>query len=1039
MDIRPFALPNCEPGEVRFEETRDIREIIVTFAKAMPGRIAVSYLGRQWPKIRAEFAKEDVGPFEFGWSAMDDWFNGEWRKAAVQVRRLSAAKASITFRGLSAEMGRDVDGYDVTFRRTLGFRLEGFDSSRIRRIEVLTTSAPRKARLRVELNAGRKTRQHELRFSGYNLVPGAISETRGVPVKDGAVRLNEKSRSFELEASLMTPAHRYCGDGGLLTFEGDKETFTIRVDDLAAQGPIWFADEGIYITDASDPTDFAAYRERIRGAKTIAERVLERPEQSYGGAYHGQVRPHPTNYHIGCKHARQRFWIEPNGDLLLNAQNARWMKGKDTPNYKSKGNAEFFFGIDRWAITARYNDPSPVLVYNIEAKKGALCLEQKSLAVPLMQSILAGEPMGDDTIVALVRFRVRNAGDSAETVEIPVGFSQEGNRQINNSYYFANRDENLIWDVPRDSLTARNGRLTGPFGRQSVLRAAYETTMQPKTRGKDLFFAQRLAPGESCELLLKIPFVSVEEKDELAALGKLKFDKSLKEVTRFWREEGKRGAQLRTPIDHLNAAHAAHLSHVEVSDVRMPDDPDLINTSVGSSTYGNFSNESCMIIQELEQRGLAEDCRRRLDLWVKYQGTVPQPGNFTDFDGMYFGAGGFECGHYNQHHGWVVWALAEHFLITGDRRWFDRIADSLIAGADWVFRQRRNTMTDLPHSRGWEHGFLPAGSLEDVTDFYYWLSTNSLTWRGTDSAARALEKAGHPEAARVRKEADAYRRDLIRGFETMRRHSPLVRLGDGRWVPHYPSRLYCRGRDLGWIREVLEGSVYLLISGLYDANSKAAGWILDDYQDNCYIRPPYGYHIRDLDRNFYNVGGFSCQPLLLAGLLPYLDRDEPEIYLWMFFNAWVSCYREEINGMIEHPAPVLGFNNTATFKTSDEANGIMWLRYLFVYATEDTLYLGRALPRAWMANDVDTGLDDVVTRFGTVSVHYRPEGRSIRLEASLQLRDAPGRIVARVRHPDSKSIRSVVVNGKRWTRFDPKKGDIDLTGLRGKVKVVANY
>ena len=53
--------------------------------------------------------------------------------------------------------------------------------------------------------------------------------------------------------------------------------------------------------------------------------------------------------------------------------------------------------------------------------------------------------------------------------------------------------------------------------------------------------------------------------------------------------------------------------------------------------------------------------------------------------------------------------------------------------------------------------------------------------------------------------------------------------GDGRWVPTYPSRLYGRGRDLGWIREVLEGSVYLLISGLYKSTSKQAGWILDDY------------------------------------------------------------------------------------------------------------------------------------------------------------------------------------------------------------------
>ena len=57
---------------------------------------------------------------------------------------------------------------------------------------------------------------------------------------------------------------------------------------------------------------------------------------------------------------------------------------------------------------------------------------------------------------------------------------------------------------------------------------------------------------------------------------------------------------------------------------------------------------------------------------------------------------------------------------------------------------------------------------------------------------------------------------------------------------------------------------------------------------------------------WFDRGGFSMQPNLLAGLLPHLDRDEPEIYLWMFFNAWGACYREEINAMVEHPLPVLG-------------------------------------------------------------------------------------------------------------------------------------
>jgi hypothetical protein len=349
---------------------------------------------------------------------------------------------------------------------------------------------------------------------------------------------------------------------------------------------------------------------------------------------------------------------------------------------------------------------------------------------------------------------------------------------------------------------------------------------------------------------------------------------------------------LKTPIPPLNAVHASHAAYIEFSDTVLESDARLITTSVGTSTYANFINESVMIIQELDQRGFTDGVRRRLQLYVEGQGEAHQPGNFTDFDGSFYGAKGWEMGDYNQHHGWALWYLAEHYLFTRDADWFHSVADAVIKGADWVFRQRQETRRELPHSRGWEWGFLPAGSLEDVTDFYYWLSTNVLTWRGTNAAARALERAGHPQAARVRTESDLYRQDLIHGLELNRKYAPVVRLRDGRWVPQYPSRLYCRGRDYGWIREILEGAVYLLISGLYDPKSRQAGWILNDYQDNLYHTPPYGYVIRDVEQNFWGRGGFSMQPNLLAGLMPHLDRDEIEVYLWMFFNAFVACYRE---------------------------------------------------------------------------------------------------------------------------------------------------
>ena len=130
---------------------------------------------------------------------------------------------------------------------------------------------------------------------------------------------------------------------------------------------------------------------------------------------------------------------------------------------------------------------------------------------------------------------------------------------------------------------------------------------------------------------------------------------------------------------------------------------------------------------------------------------------------------------------------------------------------------------------------------------------------------------------------------------------------------------------------------------------------------------------------FFARGGFSIQPCLLAGLVPHLDRDEPEIAIWMFFNALLACYREENEGMTEHPLPELGYSNAVAWKTSDEANAVMWLRMLIVYSAADVLHVGRALPRAWLRDGEEVSLSSLWTIHGTVDARYRsrhPTGAS---------------------------------------------------------------
>ena len=69
---------------------------------------------------------------------------------------------------------------------------------------------------------------------------------------------------------------------------------------------------------------------------------------------------------------------------------------------------------------------------------------------------------------------------------------------------------------------------------------------------KVVFFNQKLQPGETCEVVLKIPFIALESSGELEALKRLDFEHCYKEAANFWHREGQQGAQLRVPEPHLN-------------------------------------------------------------------------------------------------------------------------------------------------------------------------------------------------------------------------------------------------------------------------------------------------------------------------------------------------------------------------------------------------------------------------------------------------------------------------------------------------------
>ena len=272
----------------------------------------------------------------------------------------------------------------------------------------------------------------------------------------------------------------------------------------------------------------------------------------------------------------------------------------------------------------------------------------------------------------------------------------------------------------------------------------------------------------------------------------------------------------------------------------------------------------------------------------------------------------------------------------------------------------------------------------------------------------------------------------------------MVRLRDGTAVPKVPSHVHRRGRTFGWICETLEGAIHLLITGASDPKSDLGTWILKDYEDNLYLSNQYGYTLDDFDREWFGRGGMSMQACLLLQVEPWLYRDDVPHALRSIFNAQAASYFPDVRMNTEHALPFLDDWRGDHFKSSDEANCAGWLRQLFVREEpggpgdrDDSLWIGQAIPRGWLAPGRECGIDRTATWFGPVSIRYAGGTDAIEARLDGPTRNPPRTLRVRFREPSGRPISGVTVNGKPWRRWAGEW--VELPGDVGRVSIRATY
>ncbi|MDO8588241.1 MAG: hypothetical protein Q7T82_14530 [Armatimonadota bacterium] len=1049
------------PVQIEWRQPRDIYLVRLVFEGQAPNpdEVEIQWWRRIWP---------DNG--EGGWLKLDDPFNGGFITAAAEATRPNDNTLEFRFKPLEKTEAPGITKTGFDYRSTYKIRALVKVPARIAEIECYTDSNWKRAGFDISFYDGK----FEGRFEGRNAFVEQASISPG------------KAARAQITIRYADNPNRLSPDRGYIIVRqnGKGQDFSFFAADVLSEKTIFIRDLNVRVThDLVNVHIEPKWRPAGSWDATIVEKVAASPEQTFERAMKEIPRKWIDVAHMGLPVLRQEVSIDAQACIFIYSKSLRG-PGKEvdvSPQFPEEWsmrrltqvtNSVSFGPPSPKRITRRLEDGYLPVIHSKWEQDGisyhqtifAAALDpevtRKSLALPrpaprpigkgIHAANFGSDLRGDEPICALSRMEIINPGKTEQTAYIwlkpnpmsPMSISPEGL---------------LVLDKPTKPSVGKDHT---PIGGQVDIRGKGQLAYlkdfvpeggDPKDARDVIRYTVKLAPGEKHAIVIKVPYIEQMTAAEVAQFKALDWESSHEQIARLWKNRlAKAVESYKVPQPELMNLYRTNLWHVLIGTDR--DVPTgLYQHGAGTYAYPMYANETMMVQRSLEMRGEVEEARRLVEPYLMSQGVRSLPGNFKSKDGLLYAAAPQGYDHYtaqgyNMHHGFILWAAAEHYLWTRDRSYLKAIAPKLIAACDWITRERKATMVLNPDdTRPLEYGLAPAGDLEDVDEFLYFYTTNAYYYLGMNATAEALAQAGYWEdAARIAAAANAYAQDIMTSVREAVATSPVVKLLDGSYVPYVPHRAYApTDRGEGWIREALYCALHLESCGLIKPNDPLVTWILQDLEDRIFLSEESGPgrgRITNMEDQYFSLGGFNPQPNLLDNGLTYLRRNQIANWTRAFFNIYsASIYPDTV--CFSECVPPFADGGGPLYKTPDESKFIQFMRQMLILEMGDTLCIGRGVPRAWMTDGKSVEMKDAPTHFGPMGMKITSAVSKGRIIADLNLpkRNPPRSVLLSLRHPEGKKIKTVTVNGKSTKTFDPTTGVIRLNGTANKVRVAAYY
>ncbi len=453
-----------------------------------------------------------------------------------------------------------------------------------------------------------------------------------------------------------------------------------------------------------------------------------------------------------------------------------------------------------------------------------------------------------------------------------------------------------------------------------------------------------LAPGETVQTEYRLVHEPLRLADT-ASLTSLSFDELLANTRKYWQVKLNRSTRIELPEPRIQHMFQAGLTHLSL--VIYGERGGTLAPCVG--VYSPIGSESSPIIQYLDSVGWHDIAAACLQYFLDKQ---HDDGRFQNF------------GDYMLETGAALYTMGEHYRYTRDDEWVRRIKDQVALACKWIIRHHHEDAPNAQPGAG-----LITGKVADPADNYRQFMLNAYQYIGLARAAEMLHGVDPTQADAFAREAADLRTDIRAALAESIVRSPVVPLGDGRWVPTCAPWVEASGPDAFalegqnsytheavYARDSLLGPLYTVFCEVLDPHEPLADFLVEShYEHMCF------------------EGVAFSQPYYSRHPFVHLRRGEVKAFLRSFYRAMAALADRETYTFWEHLFGV------SPHKTHEEAWFLMEARTM-LYAESGfnlldggTLNILSGVPRAFLRQGQYIHLENAWSYYGKLNLDVRSQ------------------------------------------------------------------